>query len=356
MFRPMAVTMACALFGALVYSVVFFPALLVTFVPPPKSARPALGHRARARVRSAPRAARCALKWVLLGASRRRARRRASSCSRGAGADFVPRIDEGDLVVTIRRAPSISLARGEGARSRGRARARRASPRSSRRSAMTGRAEVAIDPVGNDNTDIFVHLRPKKEWTTAHDLDDLSVAIKNAIESEVPGTFVSVSQPIEDKTNELISGSRADVQIAIFGDDLDELKRLSEEVGAVVRGVRGTGDVRVERVLGAPHDHRAARSRAPRALRRRRRGRARGGRGRARRHARRLDLRGPAPLRSAPARAAAHAARRRRSASSSSRRPAGGTRAALRGRDASRRPRARRRSAARPSRAPCASR
>ena len=117
---------------------------------------------------------------------------------------------------------------------------------------MTGRAEVAIDPVGNDNTDMFVHLRPKKEWTTAHDLDDLSVAIKNAIESEVPGTFVSVSQPIEDKTNELISGSRADVQIAVFGDELAELKRISEEVGALVRNVRGTGDVRVERVLGAP--------------------------------------------------------------------------------------------------------
>ncbi len=88
--------------------------------------------------------------------------------------------------------------------------------------------------------------------STAHDLDDLSVAFKNAIESEVAGTFVSVSQPIEDKTNELISGSRADVQIAIFGEDLAQLKTLSEQVGASVRSVRGAGDVRVERVLGAP--------------------------------------------------------------------------------------------------------
>ncbi|MEO8800147.1 MAG: efflux RND transporter permease subunit, partial [Polyangiaceae bacterium] len=115
-----------------------------------------------------------------------------------------------------------------------------------------GRAEVAIDPVGNDNTDIFVHLKPKKEWTTAHDLDDLSVAIKEKVEREVPGTFVSVSQPIEDKTNELISGSRADVQIAMYGDDLATLKRMSEEVGSVVANVRGTGDVRIERLLGAP--------------------------------------------------------------------------------------------------------
>ena len=117
---------------------------------------------------------------------------------------------------------------------------------------MTGRAEVAIDPVGNDNTDVFVHLRPKKEWTTTQDFDELSIKFKNAVESEVAGTFVSVSQPIEDKTNELISGSRADVQIAIFGDDLNELKRLSEEVGAVAKSVRGSGDVRIERVLGSP--------------------------------------------------------------------------------------------------------
>jgi cobalt-zinc-cadmium resistance protein CzcA len=76
--------------------------------------------------------------------------------------------------------------------------------------------------------------------------------MKNAIETEVSGTFVSISQPIEDKTNELISGSRADVQIAISGEDLNQLKKLSEDVGTAVRGIRGSGDVRVERVLGAP--------------------------------------------------------------------------------------------------------
>src|SRR4026209_2956115 len=117
---------------------------------------------------------------------------------------------------------------------------------------MTGRAEVAIDPVGNDNTDLFVHLRPQKEWTNAHDLDSLSELVKNTIEREVPGTFVSVSQPIEDKTNELISGSRADAQIRLFGESLDQLELRSEEVGRIVRTVPGSADVRVERLLGAP--------------------------------------------------------------------------------------------------------
>jgi cobalt-zinc-cadmium resistance protein CzcA len=167
------------------------------------------------------------------------------------GADFVPRIDEGDIVVTIRRAPSIGLAEARDL-DLAAERVLQRFPEVVTSLGMTGRAEVAIDPVGNDNTDIFVHLRPQKEWTSAHDLDSLSEIVKDSIEREVPGTFVSVSQPIEDKTNELISGSRADVQIAIFGESLEQLKRLSDEVGRIVRSVPGSADVRVERLLGAP--------------------------------------------------------------------------------------------------------
>ena len=249
MFRPMAITMACALFGALVYSVLFFPALTALFVPPAK------GHGPRWMERVTELYARClpwALEkrvWLLAGATA--ALTAAVVLIAGSGADFLPRIDEGDIVVTIRRAPSINLQQARDldlATERVLARF----PEVITSLGMTGRAEVAIDPVGNDTTDIFVHLRDKSEWKTAHDLDSLSVALKDAIEGSIPGTFVSVSQPIEDKTNELVSGSRADVQINVFGKELEQLKLYSEKVAAVVRGVRGTGDTRVERVLGAP--------------------------------------------------------------------------------------------------------
>src|SRR5450432_205775 len=249
MFRPMAVTMACALFGALLYSVLFFPALLAIFVPPSKGHGPrwvswlgkcydralpwAIEHRGALLVGGG---------LSLLGSFVVLAR---------SGADFVPRIAEGDAVVTVRRAPSIGLAQAKEL-DLAAERVLRRFPEVVTSLGMTGRAEVAIDPVGNDNTDIFVHLKPESEWTSAHDLDDLSELFKHAIESEVPGTFVSVSQPIEDKTNELISGSRADVQIALFGESLSELKRLSEEVANLVCDVQGSGDVRVERLLGAP--------------------------------------------------------------------------------------------------------
>lgn len=249
MFRPMALTMACALFGALVYSVLFFPAVLVAFVPPSSGHGPRWIEWINERY-SRIIGAVVARRWVFIGGSTA-AMIAAGWAFAGAGAEFVPRIFEGDAVVTIRRAPSISLDE-----------ARRLDleaekvlhefPEVVTTLAMTGRAEVAVDPVGNDNTDIMVRLRPPKEWKTAHDFDDLSEAFKNAVESKVPGTFVSVSQPIEDKTNELISGSRADVQIQIYGTDLGELARLADAAGTLVKKVPGAGDVRVERLIGQP--------------------------------------------------------------------------------------------------------
>jgi cobalt-zinc-cadmium resistance protein CzcA len=163
----------------------------------------------------------------------------------------VPRIDEGDIVVAIRRIPSIGLSE---ARELDLATERvlHRFPEVETTLGMTGRAEVAVDPVGMDNTDILVKLKPKEQWTTAHDLDALGEAMKSAIEKEVPSTFVSISQPIEDRTNEIISGSRADVAIQLFGDDLLLLTELGRRIGKIVLATPGAGDVRVERALGLP--------------------------------------------------------------------------------------------------------
>lgn len=249
MFRPMAITMACALFGALLYSIVFFPAVLVALVPPAKDHGPHwLGRIAERYAAIVPWAIRH--RWAAIAGATLLLGATGFLFSR-AGAEFVPRIFEGDAVVTIRRAPSISLdeARKLDLETE---KVLHRFPEVVTTLGMTGRAEVATDPVGNDNTDLLTRLRPISEWKTTHDFDELSAHFKRAIESEVPGTFVSVSQPIEDRTNELISGSRADVQIQIFGDELGALANLAEDVKRAVRDVRGTGDLRVERILGGP--------------------------------------------------------------------------------------------------------
>lgn len=249
MFRPMAITMACALFGALVYSVLFFPALMVLFVQPAAGHGPAwlerLTHAYERLLGVAMKA-----RWPLLGANAAALVAVGFAFSQ-AGAEFVPRIFEGDCILAMLRAPSISLEE-----------ARRLDllaekivlsfPETRRALGQSGRAEMALDAVGNNNTDILVPLAPMKEWKSARDFEELSTLLKDKIESEVPSTFVSVSQPIEDLTNQLIAGSRADVSIKILGPDLDRLVAFSDAVGGVVRDIPGTGDLKIERILGQP--------------------------------------------------------------------------------------------------------
>ncbi|AKF02927.1 efflux RND transporter permease subunit [Sandaracinus amylolyticus] len=249
MFRPMATTMALALGGSVVFALLVFPAGAALFLKGGGHHHGGfLGWLEGRYTTLVDRAIRArgplvGLAVVLLVCT--------IPIGGSLGADFVPRIDEGDIVVAIRRIPSLGLSE-----------ARRLDlevervlarfPEVVSQIGMTGRSEVATDPVGMDNTDILVRLRPKDEWTTAHDLDSLGEAMKTAIESEVPSTFVSISQPIEDRTNEMISGSRADVAILLFGDDLERMSSIGRRIGAVLRSVPGAGDVRVERALGMP--------------------------------------------------------------------------------------------------------
>ncbi len=242
---------------------------------------------------------------------RRWAGRRGSGPDRGAvraslGAEFVPRLDEGELSLDIKRLPSISITEAqrlgvEVQEVLGKF------PEVLSVVTRTGRAEVATDPVGPDETEVMVKLRPKEEWTTAHDLDDLGEAIKDAVEAQVPATFVSVSQPIEDRVNQLLAGSRADVVIKLFGQDLAR----AEEDGRRDRqgDPRRAGTRRLAGAAGAgpAHPRGHARSAAAGPLRHERRPGAGGGRGVARRPLLGEDLRGVAPVRSDAAPAAGDA-------------------------------------------------
>src|SRR6185436_15367857 len=252
MFKPMAITVALALGGALAFSLTAFPALAASMLGAAahkhdvnkgffgRARRAYDGFLERTLDRPKPVLAVAAIALVATGVVATR-----------LGAEFVPRLDEGELSLDIKRLPSISITEAQRLGVEVEEVLARF-PESLSVVTRTGRAEVATDPVGQDETEVMVKLRPREEWKTAHDLDGLGEAIKQAVEGEVPATFVSVSQPIEDRVNQLLAGSRADVVIKVFGQDLEVLKKTADDIGRVVRDIPGRGDWRVQRVLGLP--------------------------------------------------------------------------------------------------------
>jgi heavy metal efflux system protein len=248
MFRPMAMTMALALFGSVLFSLFVFPAGTAAFV---KGGSHEAGFLAKL---DAPyeRLLHWALdkRYVLIGVAIS-ALFAVVPVAGSLGADFVPRITEGDIIAAVRHIPSIGISQVREL-DLATQKVLLGFPEVETAISMSGRPEVALDPVGLDSSDILVKLKPQSEWTTSKDLDGLGSALKKAVESQVPATFVAISQPIEDRTNEMISGSRADVSIQIFGPDLERLTELGRKVTRIVNTTPGAGDVRMERVLGAP--------------------------------------------------------------------------------------------------------
>ncbi len=115
----------------------------------------------------------------------------------------------------------------------------------------TGRAEISEDPMGPEQTDVFVMLKPRRAWKSGRDKQELVEALRKEL-SDVPGLRLSFSQPIALRVNELISGVKSDLAVKVFGPDLEVLKGFADRIGAALGGVRGAGDVKVEQVSGMP--------------------------------------------------------------------------------------------------------
>lgn len=252
MFQPMAVTVALALGGALAFTLTGFPALAAFVLSAPRKAHDPehglfgrLARRyARLLERLMTRGKAVALACLaVLGLS--------ALLASHLGAEFVPRLEEGELALNVYRPPSISLSEAERLDAQVE-RVLAGFPEVTSVVSRVGRPEVPTDPVGFDESDVRVKLKPKDEWTTAHDLDGFGEAIKEAIESRVPATEVSISQPIEDNVNDMLIGYKADVVIKVFGPDLHQLKAVADQISAVLENVPGTGDLRRRHVLGLP--------------------------------------------------------------------------------------------------------
>jgi cobalt-zinc-cadmium resistance protein CzcA len=115
----------------------------------------------------------------------------------------------------------------------------------------TGSAEVPTDPMPPEASDLIIMLKPKSEWTTTKDYNELAAMMIEKLEV-IPGVFFEASQPIQMRFNELMTGVRQDVAIKIFGENIDTLAVLAPQVAKIVQSVIGATDPQVERTTGLP--------------------------------------------------------------------------------------------------------
>ena len=253
LFRPMALTVMAVLGAAMVLSLTAMPAL----------ASLALGRgggdhgREPWIVRAAKRVYLPLLEWAL----RRRLMVVAVAvlvvvagglAATRLGGEFVPRLSEQAVVINTIRLASVSL---EESNRYGTAIERvllEAFPDEIAHVwTRTGTAEVATDPMGLELSDVFITLKPARDWKRADSQEELVAAMRGRL-SDMPGTRMVFTQPIEMRVNEMIAGARSDVVVKLFGDDLDLLKSKAAEIQNVIRTVVGSADSSVEQITGQP--------------------------------------------------------------------------------------------------------
>jgi cobalt-zinc-cadmium resistance protein CzcA len=250
MFRPLALTMCFAMAGSLLVALTIVPVLCSFFMRANGESRdnavirgvkrgylPVLGFALRR-----PKTL-VAISGLLLAGS--------LALVPWLGTEFLPQLDEGAIAINVVRLPSASL---EGSVAVGTEIERRLLARFPEVQTVvtkTGRAEISEDPMGPEQNDVFVMLHPKGEWKSRRSKPELVAAMQEEL-AAIPGIRMSFSQPIALRVNELISGIKSDLAIKLFGPDLEVLRENANRAAALMQGIPGAEDVKVEQVSGFP--------------------------------------------------------------------------------------------------------
>ena len=254
MFAPLAFTIAIALFFSLVLSLTLTPVLswYLLRVKPPKP-----GHDSDDHDTWLIRKLKKPYLFLLNRAVDRPAMTVTASVLALAGAlalvpflgtAFIPEMKEGSVVPGINRVPNISLE--ESIRMEMEA-MRLVMQVPGVKSAVSGvgRGESPADPQAQNESTPIVSLKPRDEWPPGWTQDTITEAIRKKL-AVLPGVQVVMAQPISDRVDEMVTGVRADIAVKIFGDDLGQLKITADQIAKVAAGIRGSQDIRVERIDG----------------------------------------------------------------------------------------------------------
>jgi cobalt-zinc-cadmium resistance protein CzcA len=250
MFRPMALTVVFALIGSLVLALTLMPVLAsLGFKANTGEHEPRLVHWLKDLYR--PWLHRTVARPLFTAGIAAVVFVMSMGLVPFMGGEFIPKLDEGSVALQAWRLPSVSLS--ESLKSTTLIeKTLRQFPEVVTVVSRTGQAEIPTDPMGVETSDIYVILKDHSEWTTASTKEALVAAFNEALEREVPGNVLSYSQPIELRVQELIAGVRSDLAITLFGEDLDELRRVGADIARVVSAVPGAADVKLEQTTGLP--------------------------------------------------------------------------------------------------------
>ncbi|NNU17068.1 efflux RND transporter permease subunit [Parvularcula sp. ZS-1/3] len=167
------------------------------------------------------------------------------------GSEFTPTLEEGDILLRTTMAPSISLTEAEATMTRVEQRILDSFPEVERIVTRIGRGEVGAHADPTNSGESFLALKPRNAWRPRFSPDDLRAALSEEL-SDFPGILVNVSQPIAMSVDELLTGTKAELAVKIFGPDTDELIAAGGRLQTILQEVRGASDVQMDQVTGAP--------------------------------------------------------------------------------------------------------
>lgn len=167
------------------------------------------------------------------------------------GKSFIPTLDEGDIIMQVEKLPSISLGESVAIDLKLQQAIRAAVPEVERIVARVGSDELGLDPMGFNETDTFMVLKPAQEWRFSSK-SELIDSIRQAV-ANIPGINVGFTQPIEMRTSEMLSGVRGDLAVKIFGPDLSVLNQLAEKTVKTLESIQGSEDVQTSQADGVEY-------------------------------------------------------------------------------------------------------
>lgn len=253
MFRPMALTVFFAILGAFILSLTYVPMASSLFLSKKISKKETFADKMVKKIQQwyLP-----VLNWVLKQNKNVITGAVALFCVslvafKFLGGEFIPSLEEGDFAVEMSMSQGTSLSQMVESCTKAEKLLKAEYPEVKQVVSRIGSAEIPTDPMPVERADIMISLKPKVEWTSAETTEELMEKMEETLHT-IPGLEAEISQPIQMRNNELLTGIKQDVAIKIFGDDLDELTKLGEHVGKMISGIQGVSGTSVEQVSGLP--------------------------------------------------------------------------------------------------------